>query len=74
MSKPRVIPVSAMAVATVTIEVRGLGSWGTDCSLEQVHRQAREAAIGYLRNLDKDRRFTIVGQPEIKTIIAERQP
>lgn len=71
-NKPRVKPVGASAVATITVEVRGLGSWGTDCSVEQIHRQASEQAIGALRNMDKDRRLTIIGQPEIKTIIVER--
>jgi hypothetical protein len=74
MSKPHVKPVSADAVATITVEVRNLGSWGTDCSLEQVHRQAAEAAIGYLRNFDRDSRITVIGQPEIKTVIVERKP
>lgn len=72
MGKPNVKPVGASAIATVTIRVDGLGSWGPDCSVQQVHRQAAEAALGYLRIIDKDRRLAVVGEPEIKTIIVER--
>jgi hypothetical protein len=77
MNKPKVRPVTATATATVTVEISGLSSWGTGCSVEQVHRQASEEAIGFLRNLaagDRgEHRLRIIGQPEIKTIITERK-
>ena len=75
MHKPHSKPVTASAVATITVEVHALGSWGTDCSVEQVHRQAGEEAVNYLRNLAKisgTNRLRVVGSPEIKTIIVER--
>jgi hypothetical protein len=74
MNKPRAKPVTAYAVATVTIEVHGLGSWGKDCNLLQVHRQASEEAIGIIRRMDARGQIRVVGQPEIKTIIAEERP
>jgi hypothetical protein len=69
--KPRVKPVGARAVATVTIEIGGLGSWGTDCSLEQVHRQAQERARDTVTRLISGS-GRIVGDIEIKAIITER--
>lgn len=76
MPKPRIgPPVGATAIVTLTVEVRANGSWGTDCSVAQVHRQAAESAIGYLNNLARIQgsgRLTIVGKPEVKTVITER--
>lgn len=70
-TKPRAKPVGAMAVATVTIEVGGLGSWGADCSIEQVHRQAKEEATNLVRRM-MGQQARIIGDVEIKTIITER--
>jgi hypothetical protein len=50
MSKPRV-RTSTGATVTITVELTGLGSWGPECTTEQVYRQAREAAINRLRNM-----------------------
>jgi hypothetical protein len=72
MDKPRVRPVGATAVATITVRISDLGSWGPDCSVQQVHDQATRAAVGAIRNMDKERRLTIIGTPEIKTITTER--
>lgn len=72
-TKQHVRPVGAAAIAIITVEVRGLGSWGTDCSVEQVHRQASEAALGIIRKIDCGHRLTIIGKPEIKSIITERE-
>ncbi|NSX21871.1 hypothetical protein HTV13_18850 [Pseudomonas putida] len=53
MSKPHA-RTSTGAKVTITIEMTNLGSWGPDCTLDQVYRQAREAAIGRLNNVFKD--------------------
>lgn len=53
MSKP-VYRTSTGAKVTVTIELSNLGTWGPDCTTEQVYRQAREAAIGRLNKVFKD--------------------
>lgn len=76
MKKPQVgPPVGASAVVTLTIEVRAQSSWGKDCSLAQVHRQAAEETSNYVRTLARaagNGRIKIVGEPEVKTIITER--
>ena len=43
--------ISAGARAQVTVELSGLGSWGTDCTVAQVHKQAAEAAISRLQQM-----------------------
>jgi len=53
MSKPHA-RTSTGAKVTITIEMTNLGSWGPDCTLDQVYRQAREAAIWRLNNVFKD--------------------
>ncbi|WP_110970821.1 hypothetical protein [Pseudomonas huaxiensis] len=53
MSKPRA-RTTAGAKVTITIELSNLGSWGPDCTIDQVYRQAREAAIGRLNKVFKD--------------------
>ncbi len=53
MSKPHA-RTSTGAKVTITIEMMNLGSWGPDCTLDQVYRQAREAAIGRLNKVFKD--------------------
>ncbi len=59
----------ASATVQVTIEVP-TSSWGPDCTVDQVFRQAREEAIGAVRNMihktDNDRRMKIIGEPVVK--------
>lgn len=42
--------IRATAKVQVLIEV-SVGSWGNDCTMAQLDRQAREQAIGRVRNL-----------------------
>lgn len=49
MSKP-VIKSTTVATVSVTVRVH-VGSWGPDCTMDQVLRQAREGAINRVRNL-----------------------
>ncbi|MBV4530957.1 hypothetical protein HU719_006000 [Pseudomonas sp. SWRI107] len=53
MTKPRA-KTQTGAKVTITVELTNLGSWGPDCTLDQVYRQAREAAIGRLNRVFKD--------------------
>lgn len=77
MPKPHMRPVGASAVVTVTVQVRAQGSWGPDCSVAQVHRQAAEEAINSVRNALRhagySARMQVVGEPEVKTTIVERE-
>lgn len=66
--------VGAYATCTLTIEVYSLGSWGGECALSQIHKQAAEAAIGRIQRLETQHNFRLVGEPDVKAIITEKQP
>lgn len=54
------------ATVQVTVEIEASGSWGSDCSMDQIIRQASESAVGQIRNaLHKHR---IIGEPAVTTI------
>lgn len=57
------------ARVTVTLELTGLGSWGADCNLEQVYKQATDQAVGRLRNGLDAQKFKIVGDVKVEAII-----
>lgn len=65
MSKPRV-RISTDAKVTLTVELTGLGSWGPDCTTEQVYRQAQEAAVNRLRSMSHLR--VVPGSIKIQSI------
>ena len=61
--------VKATAKVKVTLEVSG-GSWGRECSLDQVFEQAsKEALITVNRVIGNSHIIRIVGEPEVTGII-----
>lgn len=40
MTKRPIVRTSTAATVTLTIELTNLGSWGPDCMIDQVYRQA----------------------------------
>lgn len=66
--------VRARATVQVTVEVDGAGGcWGGDCSIAQLHKQAREGAINELRNAFKDlRNLRIVGEPVVTGVLTNQ--
>ncbi len=61
---------TARAVVTVTLELRVSGSWGEDCTIAQVYRQAEASARGIIRNkLGTD--VQIKGEPKVTAVMAE---
>lgn len=71
------LKVGATATVTLTVEVKVESSWGTNCTIAQVHSQAAEAARGALRNAvagsPAASRIKVIGEPEVRTVITERQ-
>lgn len=78
------IGTQARARVTVTVEIDVDGVWGADCSLSQVHRQARESAIDTLSKvfdlgqhtvpsdaLRTRARARLVGAPKVEAVIVE---
>lgn len=69
MSKPRVRTTTGARVK-LTIELKNLGSWGPDCQIDQVYRQAIEAAIGRVRRAFQSdpSGIKIIGVPSVEAI------
>jgi len=76
--------VQAMARVQITVEFPVGGQvWGAECSVEQVHKQAREKAIEILGrgiavqgHIPKDglpTRAEIIGEPKVTAILVEEQ-
>ncbi len=61
----------AHARATLTIEMRNLGSWGHDCPLEQIFKQASKSAEDRIRNTFKPTDVQIIGDIKITAIMVE---
>lgn len=63
---------STSARVTVTLELTGLGSWGDDCSLSQVYKQAAEAAVGRINRAMTDMGALtgarLVGEPVVTAV------
>ncbi|VVN80648.1 hypothetical protein PS720_01071 [Pseudomonas fluorescens] len=72
MSKP-IARTTTGATVTLTIELSGLGSWGPDCKIDQVYRQAREEAVGRINRAFKDDRrgIRILGPVVVKAITTD---
>ena len=64
----------AHARVTLTIEVSVSDTWGDDCKLDQVYRQASASAIGMLQRELPTARFRIIGEPKVDTVITEALP
>jgi hypothetical protein len=74
MSKP-VVRTTTGAKVTLTVELSNLGSWGPDCLLDQVYRQAREAAVGRLNRAFKEdsRNIRILGPVIVESITTDME-
>jgi hypothetical protein len=61
----------AHARATFTIEVSNIGSWGHECQLAQIYKQATESAVGKIRNALAPTDVRIVGDIKITAILID---
>ena len=63
---------SASAIVTLRVEVSIMQSWGDDCTVAQVKKQARDSALRIVGILiDKREDVKLVSQPEVKAIYEE---
>lgn len=73
--------VTASAVVTLTVEVHLGSRWGSECTVEQVQGQAGREAVDVIELILQDavkykpraadcRRVRIVGEPEVRTVLA----
>lgn len=80
-AKPYTPPETGVsATVQLTLEVQVSSSWGGDCSMDQVFKQARDEAVGAINTAlngareSLQNRIKIVGTPSIKAVAAERKP
>ncbi len=61
----------ATAKAKLTIEINSLGSWSSDCRIDQITSQASEAALGVIRKMQEkvNHQIQVVGEPVITTVV-----
>lgn len=67
--------VTARARVTVTLEIEVPDSWGTDCTVKQVHDQAVDAALAIIEKV-KQRgyvHYRILGEPTVLTVLVEQE-
>ena len=71
--KPRARTTTSARV-TLTIELSNLGSWGPDCLIDQVYRQAIEAARARVsRAFSGAHTARIIGTPIVQAITTDME-
>ncbi|APS35513.1 MULTISPECIES: hypothetical protein [Serratia] len=71
MVKP-VVRTKTGAKVTLTLELTNLGSWGPECQINQVYKQALDQAAGKLgRLLNGQSDIRIVGRPVVQAITTD---
>ncbi|MBL3825145.1 MULTISPECIES: hypothetical protein [unclassified Marinobacter] len=73
MNKPKA-RTSTTAKVTLTIEVSDLGSWGPDCQLDQVYRQAREQAVHKVAKLLGNESVRLISDAKVVAITTNLEP
>ncbi len=64
--------ITGYAIVELTLKIRASGSWGKECTLEQISKQARESAIAkLLEATNNSRDYTIVGVPKVTATMVE---
>lgn len=61
------------ATVTLTVRISNIGSWGPDCQLDQVYRQAVVEAKGRVAKALGARDFVFVGEPVVQAITTDME-
>jgi hypothetical protein len=67
------IQTTAKARVTLIVEVEVRGTWGDDCTVAQVHKQAAEEACGAIRNAADRHDIKIIGEQKVDMITTTRE-
>lgn len=80
-AKPYVAPeTSVSATVQLTLEIKVGDGWGGDCAMDQVYKQARDSAVGMIKEALRSgkeslqTRIKIVGTPSVSAVVVERKP
>ncbi len=66
---------TATARVRLTLDIPVGDSWGADCNIAQIEKQAAESAIGLIRNagdfgrLYSAGRIEIIGEPQVTAVL-----
>jgi len=66
--------ISASAEVVVTLKIAADGRWGPECSMEQIHKQAKDSVLGKLGKMAEAVKGTdikIIRWDDIKTVSTE---
>lgn len=61
------------ARVTVTLEMTVGSTWGGDCPLSQVHKQAKDDARGMLHRTLEKTDARIIGEMQVRAIIVDEE-
>ena len=61
--------VGAKAKITVTVEVFLSDTWGDECTIAQINKQASDSAIGLLRRAYNGKDVQITGTPVVTVVL-----
>ncbi|HAT1569307.1 TPA: hypothetical protein I8Y10_000621 [Kluyvera cryocrescens] len=72
MNKPKVRTTTG-ATVTLTVQISNLGSWGPDCQMEQIYRQAIVEAKNRLSKAMSGRDIKFIGEPVVRAITTDME-
>ncbi len=64
----------AYAYVTVKMKVTCSSNWSENTTIAQVSRQAKEDALGQIRNNFDGKNYTIIGEPEVTAVHTDISP
>lgn len=64
---------TSRARVQVTIDVVVPDTWGADCPMDQIWKQARESALGVLERGMPRALMQIVGTPKVTAVLVEEE-
>ncbi len=70
------ISARAIVTLTLTLEVSVNDKWGHECSVAQIHKQAKKGAIAFLQSSydGKQSKIKIVSDLVVRTVIVDENP
>ncbi|HDT0657897.1 TPA: hypothetical protein QIB60_000497 [Enterobacter cloacae subsp. dissolvens] len=71
-NKPKVRTTTG-ATVTLTVQISNVGSWGPDCQIEQVYRQALIEAKGRIAKALEGKDIRFIGEPIVRAITTDME-
>lgn len=65
---------SGTARVRITLDIAAGSSWGDECTIQQVHEQAKRETVARIRTALQKTDFVLVGEPEITVITHQVKP